>query len=178
MHTHRSLSCTSHIIHVGIQTTSCKLGAPSLELQYNIPPVASSNQSASCWQTISFSVPSLKPGECHRTHITLTKMNAAAAPTSQGLQLNDFGNLLHQNRPAAWWHNAYLSKYCRELGSYNLFVYVNSKQVQSIQNTHTMDSGIKCFVLWWWSKKSSACGNIKDLLFFNLLVWHNWNWCL
>lgn len=148
MHTHRSLSCISHIIYVGMQTTSCKLGVPSTELHFNIPPLASSNQSVSCWQTISFSVPSVKPGECHGSHITLTKMNAAAAATSRGLQFNDFGNLLHQTRPAAKWHNAYLSKYPRALGTYNLFVYINSKQVQSDQNTHTMGSRIKCFVLW------------------------------
>lgn len=64
---------------------------------YRFPPLASSNQSASCWQTISFSVPSLKPGECHSTCIALTEIDAAAA-ASYKVQLNYFGNLLCQTR--------------------------------------------------------------------------------
>lgn len=57
---------------------------------------ATPHQSASCWQTISFSVASVKPEECHSAHITLTKMNGPLAAASRGLQLKGLGNLLHQ----------------------------------------------------------------------------------
>lgn len=74
---------------------------------------------------IFLSALSLKPGECHGAHITPTKMDAAAA-TLLRLQLNDFSNLLHQTRPAASRHNAYLSRYCgaNNYGSHNLFVHI------------------------------------------------------
>lgn len=117
---------------------------------YSVPPLASSNQSASCWQTISFSAPSLKPGECHSAHISLTKTDAAAA-TSHGLQLNDSANLLHQTRPAASPHSAYLSKYCRWLLGLSQPICTHLLQGQfNLSETlwiYSMDCGMKCFVL-------------------------------
>lgn len=45
---------------------------------------ATPHQSASCWQTISFSVPSVKPGECHSAHITLKRWMARWQQHHQG----------------------------------------------------------------------------------------------
>ena len=78
---------------------------------YSVPPLASSNQSASCWQTISFLRALTKTGKMSQCARYSHRDRCCSSNIAWGCSTVTLLTFFLQTGPAASRHNAHLSKY-------------------------------------------------------------------